>query len=426
MSTSFFHLRLPRRVTAYFLLFGLTAVIWLSAGAFYVAQAVNQSRSESAELALAGTGLVAAGARVPAARRQAISQSLVHDLKAQSGAAYMCRAVQDRRLPGPFESSSTSASRRPNTKATANNGATRSASNTSLRNGDCHRRISHADRRRRTVSSARWSTASPSLACGPTFAAPPSMHRWRFSGPACCMVIGAVLLESHGAAGRRHRTAALARGDEPVGRRLRAAARAEHRRRGDGLESRRQGTRHAGGHTSDLGQQIQQSLQKGRQGRLDGVLNSIPDGVATTDAAGRLTYTNLPMAAILGMKDIVGATEATSDAGAVAQDDRPAWSRIGSCPRATHCSRPTTKIGRSSPSSPASKRASAASSAWPAIRSASSAACTTNATSGSSATSRSRSWPRRCAIRSSTPRRTSCGRRWPTSRPTPRRWRSPT
>ena len=42
------------------------------------------------------------------------------------------------------------------------------------------------------------------------------------------------------------------------------------------------------------------------------MLNSIPDGVATTDAAGRLTYTNLPMSVILGLKDVVGAVRAAT------------------------------------------------------------------------------------------------------------------
>ena len=49
--------------------------------------------------------------------------------------------------------------------------------------------------------------------------------------------------QSHGPARRRHRAAALPRGDERVGRRLRADARRRHRRRRDGLESRRQPTR---------------------------------------------------------------------------------------------------------------------------------------------------------------------------------------
>ena len=37
------------------------------------------------------------------------------------------------------------------------------------------------------------------------------------------------------------------------------------------------------------------------------MLNNIPDGVATTDATGRLTYTNLPMAVILGLNETVQA-----------------------------------------------------------------------------------------------------------------------
>ena len=79
------------------------------------------------------------------------------------------------------------------------------------------------------------------------------------------------------------------------------------------------------------------------------MLNSIPDGVATTDATGQLTYTNLPMAAILGMKDIVGATDANYGA-----EQRPKMTDLldrsaGSSRRAMRCSRPRIAIGRSSP-----------------------------------------------------------------------------
>ena len=63
----------------------------------------------------------------------------------------------------------------------------------------------------------------------------------------------------------------------------------------------------SGPQAESLQQRLRQSLEQGRQSRLDAVLNSIPDGVATTDADGRLTYTNLPMAVILGLKDVVGA-----------------------------------------------------------------------------------------------------------------------
>ena len=50
-----------------------------------------------------------------------------------------------------------------------------------------------------------------------------------------------------------------------------------------------------------LQRRIRKTLEQGRHSRLDMVLNSIPDGVATTDADGRLTYTNLPMSVLLGL-----------------------------------------------------------------------------------------------------------------------------
>jgi hypothetical protein len=50
MFASGLQIYLPRKITAYFLLFGLTAIVWLTFGSIYVAHAVNQSRSESAAL----------------------------------------------------------------------------------------------------------------------------------------------------------------------------------------------------------------------------------------------------------------------------------------------------------------------------------------------------------------------------------------
>lgn len=45
---------LPRRVTAYFLLFGLAAVVWLAAGLYYVSTAISESKSTSGVLATIG------------------------------------------------------------------------------------------------------------------------------------------------------------------------------------------------------------------------------------------------------------------------------------------------------------------------------------------------------------------------------------
>jgi two-component system phosphate regulon sensor histidine kinase PhoR len=57
---------------------------------------------------------------------------------------------------------------------------------------------------------------------------------------------------------------------------------------------------------------VRRSLEQGRYSRLDAVLNSIPEGVATTDAGGVLTYTNTPMAVLLGLKEALPAGEGES------------------------------------------------------------------------------------------------------------------
>ena len=56
MLGSTLQVRLPRRITAYFLLFGLAALVWLSFGAVYVARSVTDSRSEGASLRWLGRG----------------------------------------------------------------------------------------------------------------------------------------------------------------------------------------------------------------------------------------------------------------------------------------------------------------------------------------------------------------------------------
>src|SRR4029078_10053305 len=87
MSTNALNLRLPRRVTAYFLLFGLTAVVWLSAGAFYVARSVTQSRSEVACLRWVGRGSARAALHYLKSG-QAGLQPLVEDVRVESSAIY--------------------------------------------------------------------------------------------------------------------------------------------------------------------------------------------------------------------------------------------------------------------------------------------------------------------------------------------------
>src|SRR6476660_6300929 len=61
-----------------------------------------------------------------------------------------------------------------------------------------------------------------------------------------------------------------------------------------------------------LQQRIRKTLEQGRHSRLDTVLNSMPDGVATTGADGRLTYSNLPMAVLLGLSAAVQVDDGAS------------------------------------------------------------------------------------------------------------------
>src|SRR6187431_3162272 len=50
MFGSTLQIRLPRRITAYFLLFGMTALLWLSVAIIYIAHSVTESRSQGASL----------------------------------------------------------------------------------------------------------------------------------------------------------------------------------------------------------------------------------------------------------------------------------------------------------------------------------------------------------------------------------------
>lgn len=305
MSTASIQLRLPRRVTAYFLLFGLAAVIWLSVGAFYVARAVNQGRSESTSLRWLGRA--SSRLMLEHVRHQdAHFQELVQELKLQSGAAY-CGVLGK---TGEFVAHSTPSL--VGKAATEHEGSTDQWGDT-LRLEYIDTQGDLIDEYRVPLTSGGrpfgtlvFGVAQPGLG---TYVSSAARHApLAILGPACCMVIGAVLLN---------------RMVKPVADIERQLSRVATSASVEGCEltpvpgigaaamgwNRVVNERSAGSRSGELGQQIQQSLAKGRQGRLDGVLNSIPDGVATTDASGQLTYTNLPMAAILGMNDIVGATE---------------------------------------------------------------------------------------------------------------------
>jgi two-component system phosphate regulon sensor histidine kinase PhoR len=305
MLTTPFQLRLPRRVTAYFLLFGLTAVVWLSGSAFYVAREVNQDRSESASLRWLGRATSRAALDYLREGAKGL-QPLVDQLKSQSGASYVAirsktgiyLAHSNHQLAGQM--------------AVEHEG-------TIDEWGDAIR-IQYIGPQGEKVDEYQTPLHAGGEAVGTLIYAVGQPNLWGYVrsaahhaplavfGPACCMIVGAVLLNRmvRPVADIAQQLSRVAMSPSVEGCELRPVP---------GIGAAAMGwnrvvnERADGGRVEDLDQKIRQSLQTGRQGRLDGVLNSIPDGVATTDASGRLTYTNLPMAAILGMKDIVGATD---------------------------------------------------------------------------------------------------------------------
>ena len=132
MFASKLQIRLPRRITAYFLLFGLAALVWLSVGAVYVAHTVTDSRSESASLRSLGRGsdrVVLAYLR----DKNADLQPLLAEIRAQSGAELLRHRFADGRVPGPFQQRSRRQAGRPSAAARPNAGARSCASNTSTR-----------------------------------------------------------------------------------------------------------------------------------------------------------------------------------------------------------------------------------------------------------------------------------------------------
>lgn len=313
MLSSRLQIYLPRKITAYFLLFGLTAIVWLTIGTIYVAHAVNQSRSESAALRLIGR---AANRLVLEYLQNGVDdfQEVVDGIAQEDHATY-CAVVS---RSGTFLANSQSDL--VGKQAPEHSGTTeRWGEVVRVRYVGDHGEIvdeyqAPIEAGGKLVGMFRLGIVEQSVwglvLMGAQFAP------FAFVGPACCMAIGAVLLNRmvRPVADIEHQLSLVATSPSLESCEFSAvpatgtAALGWNRVVAQRLENHPQG---------GLRQRIQVSLHAGRQGRFDAVLNSVPEGVATTDREGKITYTNLPMAAILGMKEPI------RPAGADAQSDNP-------------------------------------------------------------------------------------------------------
>ena len=305
MFASKLQVRLPRRITAYFLLFGLMALLSLSIGGVFVARSINQSWSESAALHRIGR----AGQRFVLSYLQhgdAGLQSLAAQVRDQSGLDYVAIVSPS----GDYIAHSA-----PDMvgQPAHDHGGTVDRWGETLR-------VEYVGGDGNLVDEYQ----APLVAAGKRIGTlrlgreNPSLWRWlrtaaqsaplALLGPACCMVLGAVLI------GRMVRPVAdieqqllnVATSPSVEGCQLSevpnvgAAAAGWNRVVAERLNSNRDDT---------IQQRLERSLKTSSRGRLAAAINSIPDGVATTSGDGLLTYTNLPMAAILGMPNVVDADD---------------------------------------------------------------------------------------------------------------------
>lgn len=293
-----FQIRLPRRIAAYFLLFGVAALVWLAVGAVYVASLVTDGRSESASLRSLGRG----SDRITLAylRNKSVDvQPLLAEIRGQSGADY-CAIVSP---TGDYVAHSNIELK--------GKGAEEVGSVTE-RWGEIHR-VEYMNNHGVMIHEYRCPLKAGEQSIGTLRLGIARRDLWSylrasaqfaplaFFGPACCMIAGAVLLnrmvrpvadieqQLHQVATSPSLESCQWREVPSVG----AAAIGWNRVVHEKLSADR----------GALHERIQQSLEQGKQGRLAAVLNSVPDGIATTDTTGRLTYNNKPMAVILELKD---------------------------------------------------------------------------------------------------------------------------
>ncbi|HEX2474116.1 MAG TPA: ATP-binding protein [Lacipirellulaceae bacterium] len=302
MFASKLQIRMPRRITAYFLLFGLAALVWLSFGAVYVARSVTHNRSESASLRWLGHGcdrIVLAYLR----DKRTDLQPLLAELRSQSSAEY-CAIVKP---TGEYlaHSDSIYAGQRAIDKGA-----------TTDRWGEVVR-VEYADELGVPIHEYRSPLQAGATKLGTLRMAVPQPSLWSymrlgaqfapiaFIGPACCIAAGAVLLNRlvKPVAEIERQLLHVATSPSVEGCELRevpsvgAAAMGWNR-----IVRQRVDVPQA----ESLQDRVRRSLEQVRQGRVDAVLNSIPEGVATTDFEGVLTYTNTPMAVLIGLKEPIG------------------------------------------------------------------------------------------------------------------------
>jgi signal transduction histidine kinase len=309
MFASNLSIRFPRRVAAYFMLFGMAALVWLGLGALYVAHAVSDRHSESAALRAVGRGAHRA-ALVYLREKEAGLQRVVAEIRSASGADY-CAIV------------AASGEHLAHTNPELVGHAASERGGLTERWGEVMR-VEYLNEANVQIQEYRTPLSAGGAPIGSLRIGMSKPTVWSFLqagaqftplaflGPACCMIAGALVL------GRMVRPLADIEGQ------LAQVATSPSVQSCPLREVQTVGVAAIGWNrmvqqrveqpsTEALEDRVYRTRDAARQGRLDAVLNSIPDGVATTNAEGRITYANLPTGVLLGLKNVVvGSVEGQS------------------------------------------------------------------------------------------------------------------
>jgi two-component system phosphate regulon sensor histidine kinase PhoR len=298
MFASKLQIRLPRRITAYFLLFALTALVWLGAGAIYIARSINETRSESASLRWLGR----TGDRLALAYlrdSKADLHRILADMRLQSGALY-CAIVSP-----TGEYMAHSSSELAGQPALERGGTTdRWGEVVRVQYVDSdgmpiHEYRSPLQAGKTKLGTLRLGIAQPGVWSYIRIGS--RLAPLAFLGPACCLGVGAVLLNRlvRPVAEIEHQLFQVAMSPSVDSCELREVPSVGAAAIGWNRVIQQ---RSAVPQSESLRERVRRSIQQGRHSQLDAVLNSIPEGIATTDSDGCIIYANTPMAVMLELE----------------------------------------------------------------------------------------------------------------------------
>jgi signal transduction histidine kinase len=337
------HIALPRRVTAYFLLFGLAAVVWLAAGLYFVSTAISQSRSTSGLLSTVGKAsnrLVLKYLNAGATELQAEVEQL-HRQNALAYCAVVAPTGEYLAHSAPEEVGNTADEPTGSVESWGDVDRVRFVNEQGVLVVEFRTPLRAADR---LIGTLRVGVVEPSALATLLVAA--RYGPLAIVGPLLFMGLGAVIL-------RR-----LVRPVAGVDLQLRRVAAApsiidcaleQVEVCGAASLGWNRLVEHAtaGRKNTDLHERLSESLEGVRQKKLACILNCLTDGVLTTDRDGRITYHNSSALGLLerrqrprtsgdGRADREGDGDADHEGGASTEEARTATIRAGESETPSH------------------------------------------------------------------------------------------